>query len=259
MLHVAGMTRALTEAELLEGNREAVRNLARAAAGAGIGRFVLVSSTAAAGPGTPGRPRRIADPCQPVTAYGRSKLEGERVLRGSPWPFPWTIVRPPVVYGPGDRDVYRLFRMARRGAVPVLGRGDRHNSVIYAPDLAEHLVDLALHPAAAGEVLMLSEERSYSWVELAEHIGSAVGAGRPRILRVPEWAARLSAFGGSLAGALRRRPSLVSLAKLPEILAPGWVCDPARAKELLGALAPTPFPAGAVATAEWYRREGWLR
>jgi dTDP-4-dehydrorhamnose reductase len=69
-----------------------------------------------------------------VTAYGRSKLAGEEELRRSP--LPWTILRPPLVYGPRDTEVLKVFRLAKTGFVPVFGDGSQELSAIYGPDLA---------------------------------------------------------------------------------------------------------------------------
>ena len=123
-------------------NRDGTERLLLAAARAGsVTRFVLVSSLAAAGPSPPGRPHTGGEPARPVTAYGRSKLAGEAVVRGGA--VPWTILRPPAVYGPGDREMWRIFRAATLGIAPVFGDGSQRLSLIYGPDLAAAL-------AAAG-------------------------------------------------------------------------------------------------------------
>src|SRR3989454_12013052 len=115
----------------------------------------LVSSLAAGGPTTPGQPIDEARRPAPVTPYGQSKLAAEILVRAMP--FPWTIVRPPTVYGEWDREVLKVFKLARRGLVPVFGDGSQELSVIYAGDLAGALVAAATSPGAARKVR--SEER----------------------------------------------------------------------------------------------------
>src|SRR5439155_20997567 len=86
--------------------------------------FVLVSSQAAAGPARDGRPVREDDPSQPVSWYGLSKREGETAVARD-WKGPWIVLRPSVVYGPGDRGLLTLFAAAARGWVPVPARRSR--------------------------------------------------------------------------------------------------------------------------------------
>src|SRR5439155_13830598 len=87
-----------------------------------LSRFVLVSSQAAAGPALDGRAVREDDPPRPVSAYGLSKLHAERAVLAYRDLFPSAIVRPPVVYGPRDRDTLLVFRVASRGVIPRLAR-----------------------------------------------------------------------------------------------------------------------------------------
>ena len=259
VLHLGGLTRAPGLREFRCVNVEGVRCLLAAcrAATPGPRRFVLVSSIAAAGPGSPGRPRRETDPCQPVTPYGQSKLEGEAVLRAEAEHVPWTIVRPPIVYGPRERDVLTIFRLCRRGVVPVVGFREKHYSVVYGPDLARHLLELALAPQAAGATYFVAEERAYGYRELVSAIGRAVGRVPPQP-RVPHLVPRLLGLLGSCVQPFRRRPPLLTLAKLPEIVAPGWVCSTDAVRAVLPGVAPTDLESGARQTVAWYRDNGWL-
>ena len=113
IVHAAGRTRAATARQLQIANVEVTREAVHAAAELGA-RLIHISSQAAAGPGTPERPRSEDDPPSPLTAYGRSKLAAEEVVRTS-HRLRWTIVRPALVYGPADRNTLPLFQLARRG------------------------------------------------------------------------------------------------------------------------------------------------
>ncbi|MAE62812.1 MAG: epimerase [Phycisphaeraceae bacterium] len=259
VIHLGGLTRAKTLKAFREVNARGVERLIVACrrAAPDLRRFVLVSSIAAAGPGTPDRPRREIDPCEPVTPYGRSKLEGEQALREGAGDLPWTIVRPPIVYGPGERDVLTLFRMCLKGLVPVVGFRDQHYSIVYGPDLADALLDLGLHDDTTGQTYFVAEPRSYTYRELVGVIGEAVGR-VPRRPRVPRLLVRLLAAGGTMAQGLRRRPPFLTLAKLPEVLADGWVCTSDTARALVPDVAGTSLAEGAGKTAAWYREQGWL-
>lgn len=259
VFHLAGLTRARDEAAFMDANAEGVARLVRACrrSAPGLRRFVYVSSLAAGGPSAAGRPVVESDPPAPVSAYGRSKLAGEVRLREEAGALPWTVVRPPIVYGPEERDVLELFRAARRGFVPCVGTGEERYSVVYGPDLAQGIVAAALAPAAAGRTYYVAERADYSQHELAAHFGAAVGRSA-RVLALPRWLGRLAAAGGSALKPFLRRPPLLTLDKLPEVLAPGWSCSPAAAERDFGFVARTPLAEGARATAAWYRERGWL-
>ena len=128
--HVAGRISARNLGEFMGANRDGTANVLEAAA-QGEGpprRFVLVSSLAAAGPTVPGQPIDETRPPSPVTPYGQSKLAAELLVRAMAGP--WTIVRPPTVYGEWDREVLKVFKLARTGLAPVFGDGSQELSVI---------------------------------------------------------------------------------------------------------------------------------
>ena len=260
ILHLAGLVRARSKKELHEVNGTGVRHLAEAVAeeNPSLKRFLLLSSMAAAGPGTPEKPRRAIDPCEPVTDYGRSKLAGEVALKEALGGIPWTIVRPPAVYGPRDRDVFEMFKMASKGLVPIAGFGKKWLSMVYGPDLAAAVLDLALHPEAEEGTFFVAEERPYTWQDLSRHMAAAFDR-RARVIPIPHAGVAVVAALSSLWGVMRRKAPLVGLSKMPEVVARGWVCDESPTRQLLPGMTPTNFPEGARITAKWYREQGWLR
>jgi nucleoside-diphosphate-sugar epimerase len=255
--HLAGLT-AGTEADLQRVNAEGTRRLLKAvrAAAPGLARFVLVSSQAALGPSRPGE--RLAEdaPCRPLTAYGRSKLAGEAAVRDTAG-IPWTIVRPPAVYGPNDREFLKMFALIRRGVAPVFGTGAQQLSLVCAPDLADAVVRAGTATAAAGRTYHAAHAEVVTTRELALAIGAALGV-RPFVIPVPGAVATpiVSAIG-ALAEA-RGRASVLNRDKMAEFLAPAWLLDVGAAERDLGWRAALGIAAGTRLTAEWYRREGWL-
>jgi nucleoside-diphosphate-sugar epimerase len=259
IFHLAGALKGLREQDLFRVNADGTRNLLLAAANARPRplRFVYVSSVAAAGPSPGGRvPRTEGMPLQPLTWYGHSKLEGENAVRASAH-LDWTIVRPPIIFGPRERDVLGYFRIARHGFLPVVGFSDRYYSLVYAEDLADGLLRAAEAPAAAGQVYFLAGAEVVSWVELGRMIATALGvAGWP--LRLPEVVAVAAGRIADLFARARGRPEIFSSQKVIEMLAPAWVCSAEHAAHDFGWRASTPLPEALARTARWYREHGWL-
>jgi nucleoside-diphosphate-sugar epimerase len=179
-------------------------------------------------------------------------------VRGAP-ALPWTILRPGVVYGPRDREMLRLFQVARRGIVPVFGLGRQHVCVVYAPDLADAIARAGREPKALGQTYHLAHPVAVTQRDLARGVGRAARGGRtPLVLPVPAAiAAPIVRMIGRAAAATGRR-SVVSGDKLAEFLAPSFETSVERAERELGWRAAHDLERGLAETAAWYRREGWL-
>ena len=169
VIHLAGVTKALSTSEFYSGNAGATENLARAVAGRAV-RFVYVSSLAAIGPSTDGTPvSEDAEP-HPITHYGRSKLEGERIARALVPDA--VIVRPAVVYGPRDRDVLELVRPISKGFALEISGGERWFQAIYVKDLADGVAGSGMRPSSRRP-RVLSCPRESGFVERAEVRGGS--------------------------------------------------------------------------------------
>jgi dihydroflavonol-4-reductase len=254
--HVAGAVAALDEAAYLAGNRDGTANVVRAAEASGAPRLVLVSSMAAGGPAVPGRPRSAGEPPRPVTAYGRSKLASEAVVRASR--LPWTILRPPTIYGPRDRDnLIKVFRIAKLGVSPVFGDGSMELSAVYAPDLAEALVLAGRADSVIGGVFYVNHPEVLTSAQLVRMIGTTMGR-TVGIVPLPEPVARgiLAITGG--AARLLGRPTILNADKANEFFQPAWTGDPGPFMQATGWLAKHDMKAGLAETFRWYRAEGWL-
>ncbi len=239
VIHVAGLTNAPGHAEFEAGNVSGTLALIEAAVKAGVPRFVFVSSLAAREPG--------------LSAYGRSKARAERLVKASG--LDWTIVRPPAVFGPRDKEMFELFRAAKWGVVPTPKEG--RTSVLHAADLAQLL--LALVPggeAVTQHTFEPDDGKRGGWghYELARAIGWAIGR-RPKVLglsrRTMEWAARAD-------GMLRGSRAKLTLDRVGYMTHPDWVVT-------LGARVPFEVwrpridtREGLKATARWYREQRWL-
>ena len=255
VIHVAGVTKALSPADYFAANAGATENLARALHGRSI-RLVHVSSLAAIGPGSDGHPVDENTLPHPVSTYGRSKLQGEKIARSL---VPDTvIIRPPVVYGPRDTDVFQILQAVCRGLVVEIAGGERWFSDIYVEDLADGLCMAARAPQAAGGTFFLAHRDPVSWRQLGVTAGQIMGR-RPRTLRVPIYAANSIAFFNEIWSRISQNPAIISREKVAEACCRFWTCDPARAAADFAFEAPTPVAAGLAKTLAWYKEAGWLK
>lgn len=258
IVHMAAVTHARSDAEYERVNVAGTRGLLAAALARQPrpGRFVFLSSLAAAGPCTDGRAVGTADTPRPLTAYGRSKLAGERLLMQAADRIEVAILRAPAVYGPHDTDLYHFFRLAKYGVIPVPTGLPRRLQMVHAADLAAALVRAATAPAAAG-VYHIAESRTYTWEEVGRLVGEAVGR-RVRVVRVPAALVSGLAAASETAAGLVGRSSIFNRDKARELLAPGWLCETETARTVLGYEAGIPLAEGLRSTAQWYREQGWL-
>jgi nucleoside-diphosphate-sugar epimerase len=252
--HAAGLVAARDEAGFLAVNRDGTARVLAAAAEVSHARFVLVSSLAAGGPVERGTRRSGDEPAQPVTAYGRSKLAGEVIVRGGS--LDWVIARPPAVYGPGDREFLRVFKATRVGIVPVFGDGAQQLSLVYAPDLAEALVALG-HSTATQRVFYPCHPEVLTSSGLAHAVGRVMDR-TIRTVGLPAWTAQAALSVTSTAARLRGRTTLLTRDKAHEFFAPAWTADPAPLQAATGWHAAHDAASGLAATAAWYRAAGWL-
>jgi nucleoside-diphosphate-sugar epimerase len=255
IVHVAGVLKARTLEEYREVNRRGTERLVMAAAGAATGAmFVLVSSQAAAGPARDGRPVTPADPPRPVSWYGVSKLEGEEAVQRA-WKGPWIVVRPGVIYGPGDRSLLVYFRMARSGWVPVPAAGN-HIQIGAAAQIAEAIARVAGRRDLAGRTAFLCDPAPVTVRELATHI-ARLPPRRARLIPVPRVLVRAAGLAETLRETLTRQSRPFNADKVRELLAGEWTCE-AGLRQELDLPAPVALDRGLLDTWDWYRLHGWL-
>ena len=239
VMHIAGVVNVPTRAAFEAGNATATRNVINAARGAGVTRFIHVSSLAAREPG--------------ISNYGWSKERAEVIVRDSG--LDWTIVRPPAVFGPGDTEMLDLFRMARRGVALVpSGR----MSAIYVDELARLLLALAADRGPSiGQIYEPDDGRATGWSHrsFARAVGRAVGRHRLATVATPAF---LLKAGGRLDRLVRRSRAKLTPDRARYIAHPDWVAT-AGAGPPADLWQPRRDTDDALAeTVRWYRREGWL-
>ena len=256
IVHLAGLVKARSLADYRRVNVDGTRRLlevSRRSAPEAL--FVLVSSQAAAGPARDGRPLTEADPPRPVSWYGTSKLEAEETVRRE-WMGPWIVLRPAVVYGPGDRGLLTLFSAAARGWVPVPA-GRFRIQLIEAARAGRAVALAAARADLAGSTGFLCDPEPVAIAQLARLIARLPP--RPaRVIPVPAALVRLAGFVATLRETFTHRSLPFNADKAREVLAGDWLCEPTLMRRHLPLPPPSPLEYGLEKTWEWYRREGWL-
>jgi nucleoside-diphosphate-sugar epimerase len=232
ILHLASRAHVTNEsiadqiAHFPTANVDATLNLARQAIRAGVKRFVFISSIKVNGEATePGRRFKAEDKPNPQSPYSKSKLEAERGLfaLSAASELEVTVIRPPLVYGPGVKANFAtMMDWVDRGIPLPFGSVHNKRSLVFVDNLTDLIILTATHPNAAGQVFLVSDGEDISTTDLFK--GMAEALGRPsRVVPLPASLLSIAAAAiGQRAIASRLTDSLqVDVTKTRELL--GWV------------------------------------
>ena len=254
VIHIAGVIKARTEAEFVEGNAGATRKLLEACAKSKrpLKSVVVVTSLAAAGPCGKGTTTRETDMCRPVSAYGRSKMAAEAACSEFASRLPVVVARPSIVYGPRDEAVLEIFRIVAWRLKP-LPNPDQRLSLVHVRDLAAGLLAAADRGKAGGKY-HLAHAEVITARGLADRVEEAVGAPAMAV-GIP---AAMLRIGAAISETLTGGRSIFNRDKVAEMLAEGWACDVGAAAGELEWSAKIGHVDGLLETGRWYREKGWI-
>jgi nucleoside-diphosphate-sugar epimerase len=215
VIHCAGTVRGATSAGFERVNVDGTRRLVDAAAGASQApRFLLMSSLAARSP--------------ELSAYAASKRDGERAVQAAPPNVRWTVLRPPAVYGPGDRELEPLFRWVARGIAPLPAGGGGRFSLIYVDDLGSAVSRWLDVDDGYGRTYELDDGHSggYDWDTVLAAAARVLRDGAPVTrLPVPVSLLKLAAAANVVASRVAGYDPMLTPGKVREITHPNWLCD----------------------------------
>jgi len=238
VIHIAGLITG-SRADFEAVNATGTANMIDAARSAGVRRFIHISSLAAREPD--------------LSNYGWSKAKSERLVAASG--LDWTILRPPAVYGPGDRETLELFKMAKRGLVALPPKG--RFSVIHVEDLCRLILAVLDEPEAISEIYEPDDGRENGWDHrhFARTLGRTFGR-RATTLTTPKLVMRAASGMERL---LRRNKAKLTADRVNYFCHPDWVVTAKRRPPPWLWTAQTRTPTGLKQTAEWYLAQRWLR
>ncbi len=265
VFHVAGRVSALKRQEFFVDNVEGTRAVMNACAERPTPpTVVMVSSLAAGGPSLLGTPRREADTSAPVSAYGSSKLGAEQAATKFAERVPLSIVRPPVVFGPGDRNSLTLFKsvaLMRMHLVPGLRKMPM--SVVHVADLCDALIQIAERGVRVQEdtlsagIYYITSGRTITYGELGRLAAAGMGS-KVLVVPAPRIIFWLTGGAAEILARIRRRSGILNWDKMREAMATGWECSDEKLRRELGYAPTTPLEQRFSDTAAWYREQGWL-
>lgn len=244
VVHAAGIVAARKDSEFDRVNASGTAALLAAASRASPPPSILLISSLAAR-----RPE--------LSAYSASKRAGEAAVAGSS--LGHVIVRPPAVYGPGDRATLPLFRQLSKGLLLAPRVENGRFSLLHVDDLARLVASLLDQPGWAGQILEPDDRHAggYAWSDLAAIAGQALGR-TVRCVQVPRAVVWCAALAHELGGALTGKAPMLSRGKLGELCYPDWVCNRESVRDVDGWAPTVDFATGFEATLAWYRDRRWI-
>ena len=239
VINAAGLTKARDRAAFFDVNGAGARRLAQASEGRPL---IHVSSQAAREP-------RLSD-------YAASKRAGEEAVRDVAG-LAAVIVRPPIIYGPGDRETLALFKMARGPIMIAPTAAAARVAVAYVDDVADVIADLLIAPSVHETITIGGDRPSgRSWRDIYSAAAQAVG-GHPTIVSAPR--ELLIAAGAALQrlGQWRKDPPMFTVGKAREACHSDWSVSVIEQGVTVDRRYTT-LVDGFARTVAWYRTQGWL-
>lgn len=245
VVHCAGRISACSREEFDEVNVEGTIAIVRAAKAAGARRFVHVSSLAAREPS--------------ISDYAASKRAGEVQVRGDDGEMPWIILRPPAVYGPGDRATLPLIKQLSQPIAFVPGSRMGRASLIHVRDLSAAIAHVVAEDTLEQGIYELDDGKrdGYSWRELSMAAGKARGR-KVRCVYLPKSMVKLAGLVEVAIAKRRGRTPEVTPGKVSELYHPDWVCRHNLLQESSDWVPAVGLSEGLKETTTWYRQQGWL-
>ena len=256
--HVAGCVRAKKYDTYHEVNALLTKSLLDACvlSKQSFQKIVVISSLAAVSPTSFDRPIDENHPFTPVSDYGRSKMAQELICHEYFDKLPIIIVRPPAVYGPGDKDVFLFFKTIQKGWFTKVGFLPKQLSLVHVKDLVNG-IQLAAKSDIQSDTFFIAHPQLVTWEDL--HIVSKNYLKvKTRTIIIPHFVVYFIAFFNEIINLFQKKPAIVNLDKVNEIKQRSWSCNPAKAEKILQYTASFDLKNGVEDTLEWYKKNNWL-
>lgn len=259
IFHVAGVVKSKDPEGYFMGNVETTRNLLDVSLEnrSTVKRFVVVSSLTVTGPSPDGKPVNEETDCKPITTYGRSKLEEEKVALSYSEKLPVTICRAPAVYGERDTEIFIYFNTFSKGLTTTIGFNKKSLSLIHVTDLVNGIYLAAKNEKAIGQIYFISSEKLYTWQEI-NLITAGITGKKALVVKVPHFLVYTIAAIAQFFAIFGKNAATLNIEKARDITQQYWICDTSKAMRDLGYKQKISVEEGIRITIEWYKKMKWI-
>ncbi|HOK23540.1 MAG TPA: NAD-dependent epimerase/dehydratase family protein [Candidatus Hydrothermia bacterium] len=260
IVHCAGAIRAIKMDDFIRGNYTSTKNLVDAInqfKPPVFKKFIYLSSQSAQGPSKELTPRRVEQPPEPVSWYGKSKLMAENYIVNH-LEYPYIILRLATVYGPGDRETLRFFKYVKNGIFP-MPNGDKYLNMVYVKDVVKFIIAfLEMENLIRNKIYFVSDPEYHSLSEVIESIKSLLGKRTVIKISIPEAIFKPALKLSELAAKISGKPTIANSDKARELSEKYWTGDPTRTFRETGLRTDYNLMEGLFETLQWYKANRWL-
>jgi dihydroflavonol-4-reductase len=259
VFHCAGLTKAKNRKEYFDINYRVCTTLYEQcfAYKDSIKGIVHLSSLAAAGPGKDGQLVDETAALNPITFYGQSKKAGEEVALKYSAFLPIKIIRPPVVYGPREENLYTFFKLVKKGWGLQIGRSPKKLSLIYVADLVQAMIAVCDPRSSQKKIYFVTDGETYSWQEVAKAASDKMKV-PIKVLKIPESILIPIAIFFEVLAMFSAKPALFDRQRMIDIQQSCWVASPENFFRDFDFTPQFNLTTGLAHTLDWYVQQKWL-
>ncbi len=261
VVHCAGRVKARNKQDFFAVNATGTQNLLDAIVTAknSLKRFILISSLAAAGPNLGENEYISTDQANPVSNYGKSKLAGEQIALSFQDHIPITIIRPPIIYGPRDKEFLNIIKLIEKRIWPTIFADDHRFSVIHVKDAANAVLHAIEHDKNSGNIYFISNNQTHTIAEIKLRLAELLAVKKIYRLPISWWQLRGIAFLSDKLNTLFNKTAMLNSDKLNEMKQKDWTCNNSQAKKQLQWKPEIHWDNGIKETVLWYQQQGWVK
>ena len=259
LFHCAGLTKAKTRDDYFCGNVYSCEVLYERCVviGSNLKAIVHLSSLAAAGPSTHGEAVQEKNPCKPVTYYGESKLAGEKIALKYASSLPIVIIRPPVVYGPREKNFFVYLKALSQGWNIKIGTTRRELSLVYIADVVRAMVQAVVFYPQKEKIYYVTDGEHYLWSDISNSAIKILNV-RAKKLVIPEVLLPLFSYFFEALAWFGSKPPLFDRQRMIDICQTSWIASPKEFFESHMFKPQYDLAKGLQETIDWGKKNNWL-
>lgn len=254
VIHCAGVVQSKKKDLFTEVNIEGTKNLLNSFNNCKICKFIYISSLTAAGPSNEAKPYKEGMESKPLTSYGKSKLQAEKLVQDSE--LPYIILRPGAIFGERDKAMFSVFKMASKGIFAEVGKNKKYVSMIDGKQFAD-IVELV----SSSNVVNTNYNCAFpEAVELSSFnlILKEIFQKKGLTLKVPEKLLKIFGRVNEYLSNLTGISSVFDRDKAIDITQDFWTCDISKLQKETGWKPYKSFKERVIETANWYKEKNWI-